>query len=138
MKELMTSQQAGTQPAVDVLTTCYASSKRTAKRLTHITLFDVNISSWKNISHGLNFVTQTKVADECDDPNAIHRARRFKRELIKKPGYYKNHFSLTEGKRAFFETALDVTIQDVKLCSLYRRLQNITMKNTLNKDHECL
>ena len=37
-----------------------------------------------------------EVADECDDPNAIHQWCRFKREVIKKPNYYKNHFSLTE------------------------------------------
>ena len=51
-----------------------------------------------------------EVADECDDPNAIHRCCRFKREVIKKPGHYKNHFSLTEEKRALLETTLDVTI----------------------------
>ena len=51
-----------------------------------------------------------EVADECDDPNAIHRWNRFKREVIKKPNYYKNHFRLTEGKRELLETALDVTI----------------------------
>ena len=41
----------------DVLTTCYVSSKRIAKRPTHITLFDVNIDSLKNIRNILNFVT---------------------------------------------------------------------------------
>ena len=51
-----------------------------------------------------------EVADECDDPNAIHRWCRFKREVIKKPNYYKNHFSLTEEKRALLQTALDVNI----------------------------
>ena len=51
-----------------------------------------------------------EVADKCDDPNAIHRWCRFNREVIKKPNYYKNHFSLTEEKRALLETALDVTI----------------------------
>ena len=51
-----------------------------------------------------------EVADECDDPNAIHRWNRFKREMIKKPNYYKNHFRLTEEKRELLETALDVTI----------------------------
>ena len=50
------------------------------------------------------------VADKCDDPNAIHRWNRFKREVIKKPNYYKNRFSLTEEKQEPFETALDVTI----------------------------
>ena len=51
-----------------------------------------------------------EVADECDDPNAIHRWNRFKREVIKKPNYYKNHFSLTKEKRELLETALDVNI----------------------------
>ena len=51
-----------------------------------------------------------EVADECDDPNAIHRWYRFKREVIKKPNYYKNHFRLTEEKRELLETALDVTV----------------------------
>ena len=51
-----------------------------------------------------------EVADKCDDPNAVHRWNRFKREVIKKPNYYKNHFRLTEEKRELLEIALDVTI----------------------------
>ena len=51
-----------------------------------------------------------EVADKWNDPNAIHRLNRFKREVIKKPNYYKNHFSLTEEKRELLETALDVTL----------------------------
>ena len=51
-----------------------------------------------------------EVVDNHDDPNAIYRLNRFKREVIKKPNYYKNHFGLTEEKRALLETALDVTI----------------------------
>ena len=50
-----------------------------------------------------------KVADKCDDPNAIHRWCRFKREMIKKENYSKNHFGLTEEKQVFYETVLDVT-----------------------------
>ena len=49
-------------------------------------------------------------AGRCDDPDAIHRWNIFKVEVIQKPNYCKNHFSLTEGKREFFETVLDVTI----------------------------
>ena len=41
------------------LTTCCTPSKRIAKRFTHITLFDVSIDSFRNISSGLNLVTQT-------------------------------------------------------------------------------
>ena len=51
-----------------------------------------------------------EVADKCDDPNAIHRWNRFKREVINKPNYYKNHFSLTKEKQELLETVLDVTI----------------------------
>ena len=51
-----------------------------------------------------------EVIDKCDGPNAIHLWNRFKREVIKKPNYYKNHFILTKEKRELLETALDVTI----------------------------
>ena len=34
----------------------------------------------------------------CDDPNAIHRWKIFKGEVIEKLGYYKNYFNLTEEK----------------------------------------
>ena len=44
------------------------------------------------------------------NPNGIHRWNRFKRELIKKPGCCKKHFSLTKEKREIPETALDVTM----------------------------
>ena len=43
---------------MDVLTTCCVSSKRIAEKFIDITLFDVNIGSWKNKDDGLNFVTQ--------------------------------------------------------------------------------
>ena len=71
-----------------------------------------------------------KVAEKCDDPNAIHRWNRFKREVIKKPNYYKNNFNLTKEKQALLETALDVTIKVKEFCSLYHWLQNIIIKNT--------
>ena len=48
-------------------------------------------------------------AGRCDDPNAIHRWNIFKSEVIEKPNYYKNHFSLTEEKQELLETILDVT-----------------------------
>ena len=51
-----------------------------------------------------------EVVDKGDDPNAIHLWNRVKREVIKKPNYYKNHFSLIKKKQELFETALDVTI----------------------------
>ena len=49
-------------------------------------------------------------AGRCDDPNAIHRWNIFKSEVIEKPNYYKNHFSLTEEKRELLEAVVDVTI----------------------------
>ena len=51
-----------------------------------------------------------EVVDECDDPNAVNQWNRFKREVIKRPNYCKNHFMLIEEMREFLETALDVTI----------------------------
>ena len=51
-----------------------------------------------------------EVPVKYDNPNAIHQWNRFKREMIKKPNYYKNDFRLTEEKRELLETALDVTI----------------------------
>ena len=51
-----------------------------------------------------------EVTDKCHDPIAIHRWNKFKSEVIKRPNYYKNHFSLTEEKQALLETVLDVTI----------------------------
>ena len=44
---------------MDVLTTFCVSSKRIVEKSTHITLFGVSTSSWKNINDGLNFVIQT-------------------------------------------------------------------------------
>ena len=49
-------------------------------------------------------------AGRCDDPNAIHRWNVFKSEVIERPSYYKNHFSLTEEKPELLETVLGVTI----------------------------
>ena len=43
-----------------------------------------------------------------DDSNAVHRWNIFKREVIEKPNYYKNNFSLTEEKWELLETILDV------------------------------
>ena len=45
-------------------------------------------------------------AGRRDDPNAIHRWNIFKREVIEKPNYYKNHFSLTEEKRKLLEVTV--------------------------------
>ena len=44
---------------MDILTTFYVSSKRIARKPTHIALFDVNKDSLENIKNALNFVTQT-------------------------------------------------------------------------------
>ena len=66
-----------------------------------------------------------RVADECNDPNTIHRWNRFKREVIKKLNYYKIYFSLKKEKRELLDAVIDVTIQDQ---SLYHRPQNIMMR----------
>ena len=85
--------------------------KKIAKRPTHITLFDANIDSLKNMKKWLKLrYPNMEVADKCDDPNAIHQWNIFKSEVIEKPNYYKNHFSLTEEKQEFLEAVLDVTI----------------------------
>ena len=49
-------------------------------------------------------------AGRSADPNVIHRWNIFKHEVIEKPNYYKNHFSLPEEKRELLETILDVII----------------------------
>ena len=111
MKRLMTSKKTGTWPAVDILTTCCASLKRMAKRPTYITLFEVSIDSLRNIKKCLKFrYPNMEEAGRCNDPNAIHQWSIFKGELIEKPNYYKNYFSLTEEKQELLETILDVTI----------------------------
>ena len=51
-----------------------------------------------------------EVTDKCEDPNAIHRWNIFKSEVIEKPNYYKNHFSLAEEKRQLLKAVLDVTM----------------------------
>ena len=73
-------------------------------------LLDVSTGSWKNISDGLGFVTQTWRWDKCDDPNAIHGWCGFKYKVINRPNYHKNHFSLMEESQTLLETALDVNI----------------------------
>ena len=50
----------------------------------------------------------------CDDANAVHHWCRFKDDVIQKPNYYKNHFNLTPEKRELFETAFDLTIEQIK------------------------
>ena len=45
-------------------------------------------------------------AGRCDDPNATHRWNIFKSQVIEKPNYYKNHFSLTEKIENFLRPSL--------------------------------
>ena len=49
-------------------------------------------------------------AERCGDPKTIHQWNIFKSEVIEKPNYYKNHFSLTEEKQELLEAAIDVTV----------------------------
>ena len=53
---------------VDVLATSRASSKRIAKRPTHITLFDVNVRQLEKYKKCLKLCyLKTEEADKCDD-----------------------------------------------------------------------
>ena len=61
----------------------------------------------------------------CDDPNAIHRWNIFKSEVIEKPNYYKNYFSLTEEKRELLETVLDVTFKIKDFCTEKYQMSSI-------------
>ena len=56
---------------------------------------------WLKLRH-LNM----EAVDKCDDPNAIHRRNRFRREMIKKPNYYKNQFRLTKEKRKLLDVSI--------------------------------
>ena len=137
---------------MDVLTTCCVSSKIIAEEFTHITLFDVNIDSLKNMRDVLNFVTKTwRWLKNVMIQMLFIIWNIFKREVIEKPNYYKNHFSLTEEKRELLETVLTSLFKTKEICtekyqmssvhqiySFYHRQQNIMIKNILNKDHECL
>ena len=69
-------------------------------------LFDASTSSLKNISDGLNFVTQTWrwLMNAMIQTSFIYGTG------FKKPDYYKNHFRLTKEKPELLETILDVTI----------------------------
>ena len=49
----------------------YTPSKRIAEKFIHTTLFDVRTGCLKNISDGLNFITQTWRLSKCDYPNVI-------------------------------------------------------------------
>ena len=51
-----------------------------------------------------------EVVNEYGDTDTIERWCMFKREVIKKPNYYKIRFSQTEEKKALLKTALDVNI----------------------------
>ena len=47
----------------------------------------------------------------CEDPNAVHSWCSFKRDILGKENYYKNHFSLPEQHREFFEDFFDIEIR---------------------------
>ena len=48
---------------------------------------------------------------KCEDANAIHCFNKFKRDLVGKINYYKNHFSLREELRKFFEDFFDIEME---------------------------
>ena len=47
---------------------------------------------------------------ECDDANAIHAWNRFKRRILTKKNYYRNHFTLPDETVEFFEDLLNVQL----------------------------
>ena len=47
---------------------------------------------------------------ESDDPNAVHRWCSFKKDVLRKENYYKNHFSMTEEQEELFETVFGIQI----------------------------
>ena len=47
----------------------------------------------------------------CENANNIHCWNRFKRDLLGKENYYKNHFSLPEEHREFFEDLLNIEME---------------------------
>ena len=52
-----------------------------------------------------------QVIGECDDANAIHRWYRFKEDVIMRPNFYRNHFSLdTVEKQELFDTTFDIEV----------------------------
>ena len=48
---------------------------------------------------------------KCKAANAIHFWNWFKRDILGKVNYYKNHFSLPEEHREFFEDLFDIEIE---------------------------
>ena len=47
---------------------------------------------------------------ESDDPNAVHRWCSFKKDVLRKENYYKNHFSMTEEQDKLSETVFGIQI----------------------------
>ena len=97
-------------PVVDILTTCCASSKRIARRPSHIAFFDINIDSLRSIKV-LNFVFQAwkrsagVMIQTLFIDGTYSSVKRSRNQAITK-----KHFSLTEEKRELPETVFDVTI----------------------------
>ena len=70
-----------------------------------------------------------EVVDKYDDPNAIYQWNRFKREVIKKPNYYRNHFRLTKRNGNFLKLTWMSIFKAKEFSILYPRQQNIMIKN---------
>jgi len=47
---------------------------------------------------------------ECDDPNAVHAWNRFKRGVLTRANYYRNHFNLPEEARELFEDVFSIRV----------------------------
>ena len=48
---------------------------------------------------------------KCENANTIHCWNRFKRDFLGKVNYYKNHFSLPEKHREFFEDLFKIEME---------------------------
>ena len=71
-----------------------------------------------------------EVVHKCDDPNAIYWWNRFKREVIKKPNYYKTILAWRNKSENFLKLLWMPLFKTKEFCSLYHGQQNIMIKNT--------
>ena len=122
-----------------VLTTCCVSSKRIAEKSTHIILLSVSTSSWKNISGTLDFVTQTwgwltSATIETPFINGIGLSVKWSRNQT----ITKTISSWQKRSKNSLKLSWMSLFKSKEFCSLHHRQQNLMIKNTSNKDHECL
>ena len=128
---------------MDILTTCCVLSKRTAKNFTHITLFDANIESLKNLKNVLNVVTQA-----CKRPTGVMIQMLFTGGTYSRVKWSRNQIitktisawrkrsanflrlsltSLFKAKKNLYWKVSKWAMY-TKFCSLYHRQQNIMIR----------